>query len=295
MPFETLPIDTVFNCAANVKHFSSGTDIEDVNVGGAQNCVRLCKKCGARLIHFSTTSVCGASVDNFPPVSSVLDEQTLYIGQRLDTKYTNSKLLSEREVLQAVADGTLDAKVIRVGTLSAREKDGEFQINFLTNNFMGRLRSFEILGCFPYSMLNAPICLGPIDESAKAFFALAKTPAACCLFNCTNNHSMPLADIITEMNRSGIGVDFVEDGVFAEALSQAEKDPQKAAILSSMLAYKNMAHGKKLVLIRPVNNYTTQALAKMGFFWKPSSEKYVLDFIAALSSLQFFDSSNLSR
>ena len=295
VPFETLPIDTVFKCAANVKHFSSGTDIEDVNVGGAQNCVRLCKKCGARLIHFSTTSVCGASVDNFPPVSSVLDEQTLYIGQRLDTKYTNSKLLSEREVLQAVADGTLDAKVIRVGTLSAREKDGEFQINFLTNNFMGRLRSFEILGCFPYSMLNAPICLGPIDESAKAFFALAKTPAACCLFNCTNNHSMPLADIITEMNRSGIRVDFVEDGVFAEALSQAEKDPQKAAILSSMLAYKNMAHGKKLVPIRPVNNYTTQALAKMGFFWKPSSEKYVLDFIAALSSLQFFDSSNLSR
>lgn len=295
IPFETLPVDTVFNCAANVKHFSSGTDIEDVNVGGAQNCVRLCEKTGARLIHFSTTSVCGASVDNFPPVSSVLDEQTLYIGQRLDTKYTNSKLLGEREVLEAVAERGLDAKVIRVGTLAAREKDGEFQINFLTNNFMGRLRSFEILGCFPYSMINSPICLGPIDESAKAFFALAKTPKACCLFNCTNNHSLPLADIITVMNRSGIAIDFVEDKVFADALSQAEKDPEKAAILSSMLAYKNMAHGKKLVPIRPVNNYTTQALAKMGFFWKPSSEKYILDFISALSSLSFFDNTNLSR
>jgi hypothetical protein len=29
------PIDTVFNCAANVKHFSSGTDIEDINVGAS--------------------------------------------------------------------------------------------------------------------------------------------------------------------------------------------------------------------------------------------------------------------
>ncbi|MBR2274722.1 MAG: amino acid adenylation domain-containing protein, partial [Lachnospiraceae bacterium] len=41
--FEALkkfPIDTVFNCAANVKHFSSGTDIEDINVGGAKNCIR---------------------------------------------------------------------------------------------------------------------------------------------------------------------------------------------------------------------------------------------------------------
>ena len=295
VPFETLPIDTVFNCAANVKHFSNGTDIEDVNVGGAQNCVKLCKKIGARLIHFSTTSVCGASVDNQPPAGTVLDEQSLYIGQRLDTKYTNSKLLSERVVLEAVADNKLDAKVIRVGTLSAREKDGEFQINFLTNNFMGRLRSFEIIGCFPYSMINSPVCLSPIDESAKAFFALAKTPKECCLFNCTNNHSVPLADIITQMQRSGMNVKLTDDNVFAEALSAAEKDPQKAAILSSMLAYKNMAHGKMLVPILPVNNYTTQALAKMGFLWKPSSEKYMLDFIAALSSLDFFDNTNLSR
>ncbi len=285
----------MFNCAANVKHFSSGTDIEDVNVGGAQNCVKLCEKIGARLIHFSTTSVCGASVDNQPPVTSVLDEQTLYIGQRLDTKYTNSKLLSERVVLEAAAERNVDVKVIRVGTLSAREKDGEFQINFLTNNFMGRLRSFEILGCFPYSMINSVVCLGPIDQSAKAFFALAKTPKECCLFNCTNNHSVPLADIITQMKKSGIHIDFVEDKVFAEALSEAEKDPQKAAILSSMLAYKNMAHGKKLVPIRTSNNYTTQALARMGFFWKPTNERYMLDFISALSSLDFFDSTNLSR
>lgn len=295
VPFENYAIDTVFNCAANVKHFSNGTDIEDVNVGGAQNCVKFCENTGARLIHFSTTSVCGASVDNQPLAGSVLNEQTLYIGQRLDTKYTNSKLLSERVVLEAAAERNLDAKVIRVGTLSAREKDGEFQINFLTNNFMGRLRSFEILGCFPYSMINSPVCLSPIDESAKAFFALAKTPRECCLFNCTNNHSLPLADIIIQMQKSGMNVKITADDVFAAALSEAEKDPQKAAILSSMLAYKNMAHGKKLVPIRPVNNYTTQALAKMGFFWKPSSERYILDFISALSSLEFFDSTNLSR
>jgi len=264
-------------------------------VGGARNCVRFCKKKGARLIHFSTTSVSGASVEGGVPAGSVLSEQTLYIGQRLDTKYTNSKLLSERVVLEAVAEGELDGKVIRVGTLSARERDGEFQINFLTNNFMGRLRTFEILGCFPYSMLNEPVCLGPIDESAEAFFALAKTPGSCCLFNCTNNHSMPLSDIIIEMNRSGIKVDFVEDKVFMERLAEAEKDPEKAAIFSSLIAYKNMAHGKKLVPIRPVNNYTTQALAKMGFFWKLNSDEYLLSFIKALSSLNFFDSTNLSR
>ncbi|MBR6400598.1 MAG: amino acid adenylation domain-containing protein [Firmicutes bacterium] len=292
---EELPIDTVFNCAANVKHFSSGTDIEDVNVGGAANCVKFCKKKGVRLIHFSTTSVSGNSVDNCPPISSVLDEQTLYMGQRLDTKYSNSKLLSERVVLEAAAEQGLDAKVIRVGTLSARESDGEFQMNFLTNNFSGRLRSYGILGCFPYSMINSPICMGPIDESVRAFFALASVPKECCLFNCTNNHIIPLGDIITEMNRAGIDIKFVEDAVFDEAVAKAEKDPQKAAILSSMIAYKNMAHGKKTVPIRSVNNYTTQVLAQTGFFWKNTDEKYIRKYINALSSLGFFDSNNLTR
>ena len=285
----------MFNCAANVKHFSSGTDIEDVNVGGALCCVKFCEKTGTRLIHFSTTSVSGASVDNYPPVTSVLDERTLYIGQRLDTKYTNSKLLAERVVLEAAAERGLDAKVIRVGTLSARESDGEFQMNFLTNNFMGRLRSYEILGCFPYSMINSPICLGPIDKSAEAFFALAKTPKACCLFNCTNNHIIPLGDIIREMNNSGISIRFVEDSVFEKALDEAKQDPKKAAILSSMIAYQNMAHGKQIVRINAVNNYTTQALAEMGFFWNPSDERYILSLISALSGLGFFDSTNLSR
>ena len=51
-PFEQMDIDTVFNCAANVKAFSNGTDIEDINVGGVVSCIRLCKKINARLIHF---------------------------------------------------------------------------------------------------------------------------------------------------------------------------------------------------------------------------------------------------
>ena len=70
-------------------------------------------------------------------------------------------------VLEAAANDGLDAKIIRVGTLAARESDGEFQINFLTNNFMGRLRSYCILGCFPYSMLENQVCMGPIDTSCE--------------------------------------------------------------------------------------------------------------------------------
>ena len=293
--FESKPIDTVFNCAANVKHFSSGTDIEDINVGGAVNCATLCEKIGARLIHFSTVSVAGTTVDMSTLSKQKLDEQTLYFGQSLDNKYTSSKLMGERMVLEAAAEKGLDAKVIRVGTLAARESDGEFQINFLTNNFMGRLRSYSMLGCFPYSMIENQVCMGPIDTSCAAFLKLARTPQACCVFNAVNNHTLPLGDIIRRMNNRGMKIDFVEYDTFAKALTEAEKDPDKAAILSSMTAYMNMAHGKQVITLPCESHYTTQILARMGFFWNASNDKYVDDFIGVLQGFRFFEKDNLTR
>ena len=294
-PLENEPIDTVFNCAANVKHFSNGTDIEDINVGGAVNCIRLCEKIGARMIHFSTVSVSGTTDDPSKLSRKSLDEQSFYYGQTLDNKYTSSKLMGERMVLEAVAERGLDGKVIRVGTLAARESDGEFQINFLTNNFMGRLRSYELLGCFPYQMIENQVCMGPIDTSCNAFLRLAKTPKECTVFNAVNNHTLPLGDIIRQMNAAGIPIRFVEYEEFAEALNEAQKDPDKAAILSSMTAYMNTAHGKKVVALPFESHYTTQILARMGFFWNVSSERYVNDFINVLMGFRFFDSDNLTR
>ncbi|MBR6046080.1 MAG: amino acid adenylation domain-containing protein [Ruminococcus sp.] len=294
-PFEKEPISTVFNCAANVKHFSSGTDIEDINVGGAVNCVKLCEKLGARLIHFSTISVGGTTDDLSSLSQSFIDEQSLYFGQTLDNKYTASKLMSERTVLEAAAEKGLDAKVIRVGTLAARESDGEFQINFLTNSFMGRLRSYSMLGCFPYQMIENQVCMGPIDLSCKAFLKLARTPKECCLYNAVNNHTLPLGDIIRRMNLNGMDIRFVEYEEFAAAVSEAQKDPDKAAVLQSMVAYMSPVQGKQVVQIPFAAHYTTQILARLGFFWNASSDKYVDDFISTLGGFSFFDKDNLGR
>ncbi len=294
-PFEALPIGTIFNCAANVKHFSSGTDIEDINVGGAVNCVKLAEKTGARLIHFSTISVGGTTEDLASLAQAALDEQSFYFGQDLDNKYISSKLMGERMVLEAVADNRIDGKVIRVGTLSARESDGEFQINFLTNNFMGRLRSYNLLGCFPYSMIENQACMGPIDTSCKAFLKLSRTPKACCMFNAVNNHTIPLGDIIRQMNKNGMHIRFVEYKEFVDALTEAQQDPDKAAILSSMTAYMGHSKEKPVITVPFSSHYTTQILARLGFFWHSSNEQYVNHFINALRGFVFFDTDNLNR
>lgn len=202
--------------------------------------------------------------------------------------------MSERVMLEAAANG-LDAKVIRVGTLAARESDGEFRINFLTNNFMGRLRSYNLLGCFPFAMLENQVCLGHIDRSCKAFLKLSKTPKSCCLFNAVNDHTLPLGDIIRRMNETGMKVELVEYDEFSAALNEAQQDPEKAAILSSMTAYMNTSHGKKVSALPCSAHYTTQILARMGFFRDQSNERYIDDFINALRGFMLFSKDNLKR
>lgn len=177
MPKGHPAIHTVFNCAANVKHFSKGTDIEDVNIGGAQRCVEFCLKTGARLVHISTTSVGEVwIINNEGEQVPMLDERKLWFGQFLDNRYIHSKFLAERLILDAVAKQGLSAKVMRVGNLAPRSADGEFQANFNTNRYMGRLKVFHMLGCCPYDSYDEHTEMSPIDETAKAVVLLASTP-----------------------------------------------------------------------------------------------------------------------
>ncbi|MCE2603964.1 hypothetical protein LH384_33290, partial [Pseudomonas aeruginosa] len=61
-------------------------------------------------------------------------------------------------------------------------------MNFATNSFVGRLKSYELIGKFPYSMMDMSAEMAPIDSTARAILTLAKTPKACCLFHPYNNH-----------------------------------------------------------------------------------------------------------
>ncbi|MCR4872263.1 MAG: amino acid adenylation domain-containing protein [Bacteroidales bacterium] len=282
-------IDTVFNCAAVVKHFSEGTEIEDVNVGGAQRCVDFCVATGAKLVHISTASTRGLNVNSSMAPGYVFTEQRLYGGQYLGNQYIHSKFLAERVVLQAVAEKGLVAKVVRVGNLSARSTDGEFQINFSTNAFMGRIKVYNMLGCFPYSMYEQEVEFSPINEVARAIILLATTPKSCCVFHAYNNHSQFFGDVLSGLSNVGTNIRLVEDKEYEETLEQAGNDPQKAKMLSSLLAYQDMAHGMKAEFVDIANHYTSQVLYRLGFKWSATTWDYIDRMLNAISGLEFFD------
>ena len=282
-------VDTVFNCAAIVKHFSRTTEIEDVNIGGAVNCVRFCLKTGARIIHVSTYSTAGLSVNGVPSKDTIMSEQDFYFGQFMDNQYIHSKFISERVVLEAVAVHGLNGKVMRVGNLAPRSTDGEFQINFQTNSAMGRIRVFKMLGCYPYEMSDEPMEFSPINEVARSIVLLSLTPRENCLFHPFNNHNVFFGDVMKQLEQIGVEPRQVEEQEFNTTMEAAKSNPDKAKLLSSVLAYQDMSHGQESFEIPSSNTYTTQVLYRLGFHWSTTSWDYVGQFLKAIDGLGFFD------
>ena len=111
------------------------------------------------------------------------------MGQNIDeNKYVYSKYKAEELVLDAIAHHGLNAKIMRVGNLSARQQDGEFQINFNTNNFLALLRAYVVIGMVPYEELGRVFEFSPIDDVASAIMLLATTPKECTVFHPYNVH-----------------------------------------------------------------------------------------------------------
>ena len=281
-------IQTVFNCAANVKHFSKGTDIEDVNIGGAQRCVDFCLATGAALVHVSTTSTGGVWIGNNAP-APILTERNIWFGQYLGNQYMHSKFLADRLILDVVATKGLRAKIMRVGNLAARSYDGEFQVNFSTNSYMGRIKIFNMLGCCPYDQYDQPTEFSPIDQTAKAIVLLATTPKECTVFQPYNTHTRLLGNVLQVLDKLGTEMQFVEPEAFGMAIQQAALDPQKAPLLTTMLAYQNIAHGQPTQIVDRNNEYTSQVLLRLGFRWTEPDNEYIGRMLTAISQLGFFD------
>ena len=279
--------DLVINCAANVKHFSTGNDIEEINYGGVKNLVDFCEKCGARIIQVSTESVGGMSVGDTP---KTFTEQQLWIGQNTDNQYVHSKFLAERLVLEHIAAGTLHGKIMRAGNLSPRAEDGEFQANFNANTTMGRIKAYRMLGACPYPLLDAKMEFSPIDQASQAIVLLAGTPDANCVFHVSNDHLLPMDDILSRIHLDdGAPIAYVEYPEFVARMNAAKEDPEKAKVLSSIIAYAGTGDGPQTLPNFALTSYTMQVLHRLGFRWSETASDYVDMIFEMLAALRYFD------
>ncbi|MDE5699144.1 MAG: amino acid adenylation domain-containing protein [Lachnospiraceae bacterium] len=280
--------DRVINCAACVKHFSADDTLEQVNYQGVLNLIDLCSRTGRELIQISTVSIAGENVEGKLPKEKRLHENELFFGQSLSNKYIDTKFRAEKAVLEAVAKG-MKGKVIRVGNLMSRVSDGEFQINFVTNGFMRTLRGYVALGKFPVSMLDMPTEFSPIDATAEAIVKLASVKGSFSVFHAYSSYLIQMADVIEQMNRSGIPVETVSDREFEQSLSEALENEDKNELIAGLIAYAFGDEAGSSVYIDADNSFTTKALYRLGFKWPMPDGIYLKHAIEALETLGFFD------
>ena len=281
---------TVINCAASVKHFAKGDEIERVNVGTVRNLTAWCEANGARLVHISTGSVAGGRAGGMPPKDYRFDEHRLFAGQEIDSnQYVHSKFMAERHIYEEILDNGLRAKVLRVGNLAPREEDGEFQINFRTNNYMNSLRAMAVLGMTGYETLYEQTEFSPIDQVAKAVLALATTPDDCVCFMPMNPHRPLTGDVIRAMNEAGHPIRGAEEAEFAQALSAALADEKKSEAVSCLIAYDSKDDVQTIGLDGIDHTYTTGILERLGFFWPETGSAYIRRFLDKLEQKGYFE------
>ena len=278
-------IDTVINCAASVKHYGSYKYFYEANVETTKGLIDFCKKAEAKLIHTSTISVSGNSMaDEFTGFVSEetlhFYESTLYIGQPLDNVYARSKFEAEKAVLDAMAGG-LQANIMRMGNLTNRLSDGQFQKNHESNAFLQRVRAVLELGVAPDYLIPLYAEFTPIDEAANAVMTIARHfNTEQNVFHINSIKVVYMDKLLEIFNQLGFRLDAVSGAEFTEALRQSAKQMGLEHIFETFI--NDMDENDQLNYdsnIRIENDFTVEYLRNLGFEWADIDIDYLRRYV----------------
>jgi len=275
--------DTLINCAACVKHYANDNSIEFVNVHGVENLISLCKQKNAKMIQISTTSIPGAHNDETYKINLRMTEDKLFVVDDMNNQYIRSKYKAELLMLEAIRDG-MRGKIVRVGNLMGRHKDGEFQINMRTNAFLNGLRGFLTIGKCPISHSTDPMSFSPIDCTARAVVLLAGINDKFTAFNADNRYSFDEMKLVDSMNQCGLPIIPVPDEEYYADFNRMMADPEKNKRVSALLTNDR----PDLHLVNTDNRFTANILYRLGFSWPFTDDDYLKKVIEALDSMGFF-------
>ncbi|MCQ2176957.1 MAG: amino acid adenylation domain-containing protein [Bacteroidales bacterium] len=276
--------DTLINCAAIVKHYSSDDIIEKVNVHGVENLIAAAMAAGARMVQISTVSVPGVHTKETYIRQVKMHENELFVIDDMDNKYGISKYHAELKMLEAVRKG-LRGKIVRVGNLMGRHSDGEFQINFNTNAFMNALRGFVTIGKCPISHATDPMSFSPIDMTAKAIVLLAGTDDRFTAFHADSRFGFDEMQLIQASNRCGLSIVPVKDEEYYSDYYRMLGDSKVNAKLQGLVTNDR----PDLHMVDTDNLFTANVLYRLGFSWPLVEPAYLERAIESLLTLDYFE------
>ncbi len=278
-------VNTVINCAASVKHYGSYKYFYEANVETTKHLIEFCRTANAKMIHASTISVSGNSMaDEFTGFVSEetlhFYENSLYIGQPLDNVYARSKFEAEKAVLDAMNEG-LQANIMRMGNLTNRLRDGQFQKNHESNAFLQRVRAVLELGVAPDYLVPLYAEFTPIDEAANAVMMIARHfSVEQNVFHINSIKVVYMDKLLEIFNQLGFNLKAVSGAEFTEVLRQTAKQTGMEHIFETFI--NDMDENDQLNYdsnIRIENDFTVEYLRKLGFKWADIDIDYLRKYV----------------
>lgn len=278
------PIHTVLHAAANVAHFAHDDSIEKNNVGGIRSMIEFALLKKACICHISTISVAGVVKRNkeLPPFT----EKDLYIGQEIHNQYIWSKYLAEYEIMRAAVDRGLSFKIMRIGNLQGRIRDGEFQMNMKTNNFTRCLSSYVKIGMVPQSVFDSSVNFSPVDEVARMIVSLSAADRNNAVYHVSPEKETAFADIFAALRENRHDVKTVPDVDFEDLLNEYKHDSDKQETVEGLLTEKPNGDYHDVLLTQKDTSCVLRLLEKQ---WAPITEEYLKTYISALDQLNMFE------
>lgn len=279
-----VPIHTIINCAADVSHFSYGSGLEEINTQGVRNLIHFAGKKHALLCQISTISVAGLSSDNMKKES--FGEQDFYIGQEIDNQYIYSKYMAEYEMLRAAVDKGLKIKLMRVGNLQGRIRDGEFQMNLHSNAFTRQFSTYVKLGAVPMSVYEASVNFSPVDETAHNIVSLAAGGGEAAAFHVYPPTELKFASLFQGVQKLGYQVEILPDEQFFALVKEKKRTQKGQKQLEGLVTNEHSAKKHEICVTQ---EFTNRCLKQLSEGWSTVKEEYISLYLSALNGMNLFE------
>ncbi len=275
-------IDTVINVAANVSHFAHDESLQKINVQGVQNLIDFALQKGATLCQVSTISVCGVhkGEDALP-----YDENDFYVHQKIFNEYIYSKYLAEYYIKRCAVDKGLKYKVIRIGNLQGRIKDGEFQMNMNSNAFTRQLSSYVKMQAVPQSLYSQTVNFSPVDDTAQKAVYLLMSNNSQKVYHVYPEKEVAFEKMFKVLHEMGKEVQVLSDEAFEQLLQALKQQEDKKELVMGLLTEKPK---KEYTFYQVQNDITTRHLKQLGQTWQEVTDDTLRGYLEALDSLDMF-------
>ncbi len=225
-------LGTVYNCAANVSHFTSVEEAKTVNVDGVYNLLKLTSPIGASMEHMSTITVSGINVSEQKGEGIIFSEDSLDVGQDYThDAYMLTKYKAEQLVRNFQEKGAT-CSIYRTGYISERSYDQKFQINSDTSAFKMIVEKIKEIGIVPEAAQHVKIQSAPVDKLAEAVVRLSNADDRLSTYHLYDPNTEYLCDYLDDKN---IEYQMITNDDFTELSNQLVTNSEKE---SDSVVYK---------------------------------------------------------